>query len=70
MFYSYLVSSSPRFNWGYKLPYYTKDKFLTKEQIFQNFEGDEELLKYIPNNPNLQNIPRELLLSILAPVNM
>ena len=36
--------------------------------IFQNFSDDKELLKYIPNNPNLQNIPRELLLSILVNV--
>ena len=43
------------------LPYYTKDKVLTKDMIFQN----EMQMMYIPDNPKLATIPREFLLSIL-----
>jgi hypothetical protein len=34
--------------------------------IFQNFVGDQELMLYLPNNPKLETIPREFLLSVLA----
>ena len=51
---------------GFNLPYYTKDKILTKEHIFAQFVGDEELLKYIPTGVKPSNLTRELLLSILA----
>ena len=34
--------------------------------IFQLFDNDAELLKYIPSEPNLKAIPRDLLLTILA----
>lgn len=36
--------------------------------IFQNFVGDQELMMYLPNNPKLETIPREFLLSVLANV--
>ena len=48
------------------LPYYTKEKVLTKDKIFQNFIGDADLMRYIPDNPKLTTIPREFLLYILA----
>ena len=41
---------------------------MTKQVLFQNFIGDDELLSYLPDNPKLQTIPREFLLSILANV--
>lgn len=53
---------------GYLLPYYTKERVLTKQVLFQEFIGDDELLKYLPDNPKLATIPREFLLSILANV--
>ena len=39
---------------------------LTKDIIFQLFNSDTELLKYIPSEPNLKVIPRDFLLTILA----
>ena len=30
------------------------------------FSNDADLLRYIPNNPNLRAIPRDFLLSVLA----
>ena len=51
---------------GFNLPYYTKDKILTKEHIFSQFINDEELLKYIPTGVKPSSLTRELLLSILA----
>ena len=48
------------------MPYYTKDKILTKEHIFSQFANDEELLKYIPTGVKPSSLTRELLLSILA----
>ena len=48
------------------MPYYTKENILTKNTIFQNFVGDQELMMYLPNNPKLEAIPREFLLSVLA----
>ena len=53
---------------GYQLPYYTKEQVLTKKKIFEIFERDQNLLKYLPDNPKLDAIPREYLLSILANV--
>lgn len=50
------------------MPYYTKEKMLTKEMIFKYFEEDQELLQYLPSEPKLKSIPRELLLSIMANV--
>ena len=38
---------------------------MTKQHIFQQFVGDDELQKYLPNNLKLTSITRELLLSIL-----
>ena len=34
--------------------------------IFQLFDNDAELLKYIPSEPNLKAIPRDFLITILA----
>ena len=51
---------------GYQLPYYTKEQILTKKMIFQIFTVDQNLLKYLSDNPKLDAIPREYLLSILA----
>ena len=48
------------------LPYYKKEKVLTKNKIFQNFIGDADLMRYIPDNPKLATIPREFFVSILA----
>ncbi len=38
---------------------------LTKENIFQKFIGDPELLSYLPDNISLAYISREFLLSVL-----
>lgn len=49
----------------FNLPYYTRSKKLTKENIFQKFIGDPELLSYLPDNISLAYISREFLLSVL-----
>ena len=51
---------------GLNLPYYTKEKILTKDHIFSQFVDDEELGKYIPTGVKSSSLSRELLLSILA----
>ena len=51
---------------GFNLPYYTKEKLLTKEHIFSQFKDDEELQKYIPTGVKISSLTRDLLLSILA----
>lgn len=48
------------------MPYYTKENILTKAMIFKQFEGDEVLLQYLPDIPNLKTIPREFLLCVMA----
>lgn len=53
---------------GYLLPYYTKENVLTKKIIFKYFTEDAELLRYLPNNPKIETISREFLLSVLANV--
>lgn len=50
---------------GFNMPYYSKSKKLTKEDIFRKFEGDDNLLAYLPDEPDIKSISRELLLSIL-----
>ena len=51
---------------GFNVPYYTREKLLTKEHIFSKFVNDEELLQYIPSDAKLSSLTRELLLSILS----
>lgn len=47
------------------MPNYSKSKKLTKEDIFKKFEGDNNLLSCLPDEPDIKSISRELLLSIL-----
>ena len=51
---------------GLNLPYYAKEKLLTKEYIFFQLLGDDDLAKYIPTNDKLSSLSRELLISILS----
>ena len=51
---------------GFNLPYYTKEKLLTKEHIFSQLKDDEELQKYMPTGVKLSFMARKILLSILA----
>jgi hypothetical protein len=39
----------------FNLPYYKKEKLLTKEHIFSQFKDDEELQKYIPTGVKLSS---------------
>lgn len=50
---------------GFSFPYYSKQKQLTKEDIFKVFANDETLLAYLPDNPDIRCITREYLLSVL-----
>lgn len=50
---------------GFNIPYFSKSKKLTKDDIFKKFIGDESLLIYLPDNPDMKSVTRELLLSIL-----
>ena len=54
---------------GLNIPYYSKEKKLTKEDIFRNFIGDQALLAYLPDNPDIRCITREYLLSALFFIN-
>ena len=38
---------------------------MTKEDIFKKFVGDENLLVFIPDDPDIKSISREFLLSVL-----
>ena len=49
----------------FSFPYYSKQKHLTKEDIFKVFANDETLLAYLPDNPDIRCIIREYLLSVL-----
>ena len=50
---------------GYELPYFSKQKLLTKDHIISQFIGDEELLKYLPDQLNKSTVTREFLLALL-----
>ena len=53
---------------GFNIPYYSKNKQLTKDDIFKEFVGDDNLLSYIPDEPDIKSISREFLLSVLMQV--
>ena len=50
---------------GYEIPYFSKSKLLTKNHIIEQFNGDAELCKYLPDKVNKSTITREFLLSLL-----
>ena len=50
---------------GFNIPYYTKEKILTKQHIYSQFIGDTDLKMYVPDDLKLSAITRELLLAIL-----
>ena len=50
---------------GFNIPYCGKNKQLTKEDIFKKFVGDENLLAFIPDDPDVKSISTELLLRAL-----
>ena len=53
---------------GHDLPYFTKDKFLSKSHIVSLFANDRELAKYLPDNINLLTVTNSSLLSFLFDV--
>ena len=50
---------------GYDLPYFSKDKFLTKSHIISQFNNDSELAKYLPDRTNPSTVTRSFLLALL-----
>lgn len=50
---------------GYDLPYFSKTNLLTKNDIINQFTGDEELSRYIPDKCNPATVTRSFLLSLL-----
>ena len=50
---------------GFNFPYFSKDKKLTKAHIYQEFINDENLMAYLPDNPDIRCLSREFLLSVL-----
>lgn len=50
---------------GYDLPYFSKEKILTKKHIINQFNNDEELAKYLPNQINKSTVTRSFLLALL-----
>ena len=53
---------------GFNIPYYSKNKKLVKEDIFKEFQNDQDLLCYLPT-PDIKSLSRKLLLSILFYAN-
>lgn len=51
---------------GFTFNYYTKTHQFTKNHIWQFFQGDNELLKYVPDDVHINSLNREHLLAILA----
>ena len=54
---------------GFNIPYYSKNKKLVKEDIFKEFENDQNLLCNLPDSPDKKSLSRELLLNILFYAN-
>ena len=50
---------------GYDLPYFLKDKLLTKKPIISLFDNDAELAKYLPDKINPSTVTRSFLLALL-----
>ena len=50
---------------GYSLPYISKLNLLTKQNLITQFNNDEELSKYIPDNCNSSTVKRDFMLSLL-----
>ena len=47
---------------GYDLPYFSKDKILTKSHIIKQYSNDHELAQYLPEWVNPSTITLEFLL--------
>ena len=47
------------------MPYFSKEKFLTKSHFVQQFTGDNELAKYLPDETNPSTITRSFLFALL-----
>jgi len=50
---------------GFNFPYYSKEKKLTKDDIFKIFINDQVLLASLTDNPDISCITREYLLSVI-----
>ena len=47
------------------MPYFSKNKLLTKDHIINQFTGDEQLLEYLPDKLNRSTVTRDFLLALL-----
>ena len=50
---------------GYDLPYFSKEKLLTKNDIIIQFNNDPELAEYLPDHASSGTITRSFLLALL-----
>ena len=50
---------------GFNFPYFSKNILLTKDHIFKLFIIDNNLLSYLPDDPDVRYLSREFLLSVL-----
>ena len=50
---------------GYDLPFFSKDKFLTKTHIISQFNNDIELAQYLPDRINPSKVTRSFPLALL-----
>ena len=50
---------------GYNIPYFSKSNILTKSHIIEQFNNDNDLKDYIPDECNPSTVTREFLLSLL-----
>ena len=50
---------------GYELPYFCKEKFLTKNHLIKQFTGDNELANYLPDQINSSTVTYVFLFALL-----
>ena len=55
---------------GYDLPYFSKDKILTKSHFTKQYNNDHELAQYLPDQVSPSTITREFLLALLYNIEM
>lgn len=54
---------------GFNFNYFTRGNFFTKQHIWQYYQNNQELRKYIPDNISLNSLNRNYLLTVLAYVD-
>lgn len=51
---------------GFSFTFFTRENLFTKQHLFTIFQGNQELMRYLPNNISVNSLNRNYLLSVLA----